>query len=56
MTIAGDRYDRCPIAGVVSPLYEGVEPYADPDSLLSNVEHQITHRQVVITSKKAEEN
>jgi hypothetical protein len=45
-----------PIAGVVSPLYDGVEPYTDPDSLLSNVEHQVTHRQVVITSKKAEEN
>ena len=45
-----------PIQGVVSPLYEGTEPYADPDWLLSNVEHQINHRQVVITSKKAEEN
>ncbi len=45
-----------PIQGVVSPLYEGVEPYNDPDGLLSNVEHQINHRHVVITSKKAEEN
>ncbi len=45
-----------PIPGIVSPLYEGVEPYADPDWLLSQTEHQINHRQIVITSNKAEEN
>ena len=45
-----------PIAWVVSPLYDGVVAYPDPDWLLSNIQHQINHRQVVITSKKAEEN
>lgn len=45
-----------PIPGIVSPLYEGTEPYADPDWLLSQTEHQINHRQIVITSNKAEEN
>lgn len=45
-----------PIPGVVSPLYEGTEPYADPDWLLSQTEHQVTYRQIVITSNKAEEN
>jgi Asp-tRNA(Asn)/Glu-tRNA(Gln) amidotransferase C subunit len=44
-----------PIQDVVSPLYTGSTPYTDPDWLLSNVEHPINHRQIVITSKKAEE-
>ena len=43
-----------PIPDVVSPLYDGTHVYDDPDSLLSNVQHQIQHRQIVITSNKEE--
>lgn len=45
-----------PIAWMEVPMHEGVSPYADPDGLLQNVSHQINHKHVVITSKKAEEN
>jgi len=45
-----------PIEWAVSKPAEGVESYEDPDSLLNNVKHQINHRQIVVTSKKTEEN
>ena len=40
-----------PIPGVTTPLQHDVSPYADPDSLLDNVQHQINHRHIMITTK-----
>ncbi len=45
-----------PIPGTISKPVEGVEVYDDPDAMLMNTKHQINHRHIVITSKKAEEN
>lgn len=41
------------VEGLHAPLQQGVDLYPDADWLLQNTKHQIHHRNIIVTNKKA---